>query len=194
MNRRQLGVVLFLSLCLALLFILTNPVSTEKEERLSPRQEKTEVQGSAQEEILVEVDGMVHRRGVVRVEVGSTVEDALEKAGGVQGEISLPPQIRSQKIERSCRLNILPGREGKGRAILEPLAPPKLKTLYLPVSINSASVEELDTLPGIGPKAAQAIVEHREKYGKFTRPEDLLNVPGIGPKRLAALQPHITVK
>jgi competence protein ComEA len=77
---------------------------------------------------------------------------------------------------------------------LEALAPNKLKILFLPVDINTASIEELDTLPGIGPKTAWAIIEYRETHGKFTSPEDLLQVHGIGPKKLAALLGHITVQ
>jgi competence protein ComEA len=76
---------------------------------------------------------------------------------------------------------------------VEALSPAKLKVLSIPVSVNSATAEELDALPGIGPKTARAIVEFREKYGKFSSPEDLLQVPGIGPKKLAALNPHITI-
>jgi comEA protein len=97
------------------------------------------------------------------------------------------------KIEKSCRVSVLPDGDEKGRISLEPLAPNKLKVLFLPVDINTASMEELDTLPGIGPVTAQAIVEHRETRGKFTSPEDLLQVRGIGPKKLAAILGHITV-
>jgi competence protein ComEA len=78
--------------------------------------------------------------------------------------------------------------------LLEPLAPKTQKVLSVPIDINTASVEELDTLPGIGPKTAQAIVEHRETQGKFGSAEDLLQVRGIGPKKLAAILPHVTVQ
>jgi competence protein ComEA len=122
-----------------------------------------------------------------------TVGEALEKAGGVYGGLSLPEEALGQKIERSSRLSVLPGREGKGNVLVEALPPAKLKVLSIPIAINSATAEELDTLPGIGPKMAQAIVEFREKHGKFSSPEDLLQVPGIGAKKLAALKPHITV-
>jgi len=76
---------------------------------------------------------------------------------------------------------------------LEPLAPAKRKVLSLPIDINTASVEELNILPGVGPQIAQAIVEHREAYGKFASPEDLINVRGLGPKKLAAILPHLAV-
>jgi competence protein ComEA len=78
--------------------------------------------------------------------------------------------------------------------VVEPLAPPKLKVLAVPIPLNTATAEELDILPGIGPKTAQAIVEFRDKKGKFASPDDLLQVPGIGPKKLSALKPHITIE
>lgn len=75
---------------------------------------------------------------------------------------------------------------------MEPLAPQKLPVLSIPININTASLEELNTLPGIGPKIAQAIIDYREQGEKFTSPEDLLRVSGIGPKKLAAIRTHIT--
>jgi len=61
------------------------------------------------------------------------------------------------------------------------------------VNINTASAEELTTLPGIGPSYAQRIVEHREKNGPFKRPEDLLGVRGIGDKTFERIRDRITV-
>jgi competence protein ComEA len=123
-----------------------------------------------------------------------TVLDLIEKAGGMSARLSVPPESLLDSIEKSCRLSVLPDGEGKGRITLEPLAPNKLKILFLPVDLNTASLEELDTLPGIGPKTAQAIVEYRETHGTFASPEDLLQVRGIGPKKLAAILAHITVQ
>jgi len=61
------------------------------------------------------------------------------------------------------------------------------------VNINTASAEELTTLPGIGPSYAQRIVEHREKNGPFKKPEDLLSVRGIGDKTFERIRDRITV-
>lgn len=62
------------------------------------------------------------------------------------------------------------------------------------ININTASLAELDTLPGIGPVLAQRIVDHREQHGKFQEVSDLLNVSGIGDQRLADIEPHITLR
>jgi competence protein ComEA len=62
-----------------------------------------------------------------------------------------------------------------------------------PLDLNTATVEQLKTLPTVGPVAAKAIVRFREKSGPFRRVEDLLAVPGFTKKRLAKIRPYITV-
>ena len=194
MTREQSWVVLFLSLSLFLYFLLTNPPATLKEAARVEPGGNLSIRKSNAQEFLVEVDGSVNRRGVYSIGVGMNLLDVIEKAGGVRQKISLSPESLLQKIDKSCRVHVLPAGEGKGRLLLEPLAPKTQKVLSLPIDINTASVEELDTLPGIGPKTAQAIVEYRETQGKFTSAEDLLQVRGIGPKKLAAILAHVTVQ
>ncbi len=74
-----------------------------------------------------------------------------------------------------------------------PTVPPTTEsTATKLININTATLEQLDTLPGIGPKLAQAIIDYRTEYGPFETPEDLLYVPGIGEKKLAAIIDLIT--
>ena len=61
------------------------------------------------------------------------------------------------------------------------------------VNINTASVDQLSALPGIGPKLAARIVEYRQKSGAFRSTQDLMNVKGVGEKNFARIQPHLTV-
>ncbi len=77
---------------------------------------------------------------------------------------------------------------------LEPLSASAMKILGIPVAINTATIDQLNGLPGIGPQTAQAILAHREQKGKFQNLDELLQVPGIGPKKLAALRPHILIR
>ena len=59
------------------------------------------------------------------------------------------------------------------------------------VSLNSASQAQLETLPGIGPKTAQAILEYRRQNGPFASVDDIINVKGIGPKKLEKMRPFL---
>jgi competence protein ComEA len=192
MTREQQGVVLFLVSLLVLFFFLTSHSSPPSLPVRFVAADDFSLKKSGEGEFLVEVDGSVNRRGVYSVARGESILDAIEKAGGIKDKISLPPEILQTKIEKSCRLNVLPEGNEKGRITVEPLAPQKLPVLSIPININTASLEELNTLPGIGPKIAQAIIDYREQGEKFTSPEDLLRVSGIGPKKLAAIRAHIT--
>jgi len=62
------------------------------------------------------------------------------------------------------------------------------------VNINTAGAEELDTLPGVGPSTAAAILEFRREHGPFQRVEDLLEVRGIGEKKLAAMRDRVVIQ
>jgi competence protein ComEA len=194
MTREQQWIVLFLSLFLSLFFFLTNPPSTSNEVARMVSQEDPPAKKSLQGEFMVEVDGSVNRRGIYSIGPGMNVLDVIEKAGGINKKVSLSPGSLLTKIEKSCRVRVLSAAEGKGSLLLEPLSPQTLKALSVPIDINTAPIEELDTLPGIGPTIARAIVEHRQTQGKFNSAEDLLQVRGIGPKKLAAILPHITVQ
>jgi competence protein ComEA len=61
------------------------------------------------------------------------------------------------------------------------------------INLNSATSDQLDTLPGVGPSTAKAIISYRNRKGPFSKVDDLLNVPGIGPAKVGALRDQVTV-
>jgi len=74
-----------------------------------------------------------------------------------------------------------------------PTPMPQLPGQPLRISVNLATAEELQKLPGIGPVLARRIVDDRARNGQYARPEDLLRVKGIGPKTLESLKPYLQV-
>ena len=75
----------------------------------------------------------------------------------------------------------------------KPSAAAKDAAAIAPVNLNTATQAQLETLPGIGAKAAQRILEYRQKNGSFKKPEDVMNVKGIGEKAFLKLKPYLTV-
>jgi competence protein ComEA len=131
---------------------------------------------------------------------GSRVQDAITAAGGLSSDADLEALNLAAKLEDGQQL-IVPARGGDAPVGAEPTAAFRVLPAAAPtstpsgdqVNINTASAEELASLPGIGPTTAQRIVEYRTENGPFARIEDLLNVAGIGPATFDNIQDLITV-
>jgi competence protein ComEA len=119
-------------------------------------------------------------QALVSLPSGSRVEDAINAAGGAGSNADLSRVNLSQILNDGDLVYVPP-------LVGESIQTPTPNHLPL-VHVNSASVEELDTLPGIGPSLAQAIVDYRTENGPFTSLEDLDNVPGIGSSKLDAIR------
>ncbi|MBL7500130.1 ComEA family DNA-binding protein [Frankia sp. CNm7] len=146
-------------------------------------------------EVVVDVAGRVHRPGVVRLPAGSRVIDALERAGGVLPDTDTTALALARPLVDGEQI-FVDGRPGP--APVAPAGPgpgpgPGTGAEAGPVHLNSATVDQLDTLPGVGPVLAQRIVQWREENGPFTAPEQLGEVPGVGDRRLTELLPLIAL-
>jgi len=142
--------------------------------------------GSAREAMVtVHVSGAVARPGLVRVEEGARVADAVVAAGGALPEADLGAVNLAARVADGQRLAVPASSAAGGSAPREPDRGT--------VAVNSASASELESLPGVGPVLAERIVEHRERHGAFAVVEDLLDVPGIGEAKLAALRDAVQV-
>ncbi len=149
--------------------------------------------------VTVHVAGAVRRPGVYRLPATARVDDALRRAGGARGRADLTAVNLAAKLEDGRQV-IVPERAAAappaGAAAAGAAAaagggaagPPGA-----PLNLNSATLEQLDTLDGVGPGIAQRILDYREQHGGFSRVEELGEVPGIGAKRLATLTPLVTV-
>jgi competence protein ComEA len=141
-------------------------------------------------ELFVHVAGWVRKPGVYRVREGDRVIDAIELAGGPKRGAQVDA-LNLAAVLTDGQQVLVPGPSppsGGGSAPLPGATPGT--TL---VNVNTASVEELETLPGIGPVLAGAIIEFREQHGPFTAVEQLEEVSGIGPATLEEIRDLVTV-
>ncbi len=149
------------------------------------------------EPLRVHVAGAVVRPGVYELDENSRVEDAVAAAGGFVVEADKNALNLAARVEDGERLDIpyvagfIPD-EASGFVVITEGTPSPLAGEDL-VDINTASVEELDKLPGIGPTIAQRIIDYRTNNGPFASINNITNVPGIGPNTFAEIQDMITV-
>lgn len=138
-------------------------------------------------EIKVYVTGLVKNPGVYTMEEGERVIDAINKAGGPLEEADLTNINLAQKVKDE-QMIIVP-KKGETNNI----SPTSTIQKNEKININTATKEELQTLPGIGPVTAERIIEFRENKGSFKKIEDIMNVPRIGPKLFEQIKDKITV-
>ncbi|HET7145576.1 MAG TPA: ComEA family DNA-binding protein [Gaiellaceae bacterium] len=137
----------------------------------------------AAQRIVVDVAGAVRRPGLYTLPDGSRVAAAIAAAGGATARAEIDAVNLAAPLADGLQI-VVPRRSPKGgdAAGAAPGSPAG------PVDLNSASVEELDTLPGIGPTTAQKIVDYRQAHGAFHSVDELDAVPGIGAGRIAQLE------
>jgi len=150
--------------------------------------------------LVVHVTGAVQAPAVVSLAVGSRLQDAIEAAGGLKPEADTQALNLAAFVEDGQRIFIpsqasaaLPVSEPASRAQGVELPGPGTPTVVGPVNINTATQDELESLPGIGPTIAQRIILYRETNGAFTSIEDIQKVEGIGQKKFEAIIFLITV-
>lgn len=158
------------------------------------------------ETIVVHITGEVKKEGVIYLEKGARIIDAIKEAGGETKQADLSQVNLAYELQDGQKLYI-PSKNEKiseyiidesGQSIGESksstgLSGNKEDGKNVKVNINTATLEELDNLPGIGPSLAERIIEYREENGKFKSIEDIQNVKGIGESKYNDIKEKIIV-
>lgn len=186
----------------------------QKKKETTKKNKKQELEENILKEIMVDVKGFVVNPGIYKLKEESRVIDAINAAGGVlegadTSVLNLSKKLKDemviivyssyqvenfkkvkeeeQQIQDGCINGV---NEVENDACIEEKSEEKESTL---VSINTATLEELMTLEGIGEAKAKSIIAYREEHGPYQAIEDLLNVSGIGESLLAKIKENITL-
>ena len=236
-SKKNIIIVVIIALCIAIVGLAIEKTINEKqyeesieqqEERTKEEKEKEKIdedevlevddsevenveQTSTGNKIYVYVAGEVNNKGVVILDEGSRIVDAIELAGGTTDKADISKINLAYVLEDGTKINI-PGKDelknNKGfRHIISGADESSDENILLEnntetkenskrnsrVNINNASQTELETLPGIGPSLALKIINYRNENGKFKVIDDIKNVNGIGENKYKELEKYITV-
>lgn len=207
-----LTIIIIAILSILFIYIVKNLYESEKDEEIILNNDINEISQIQQQEkigivntkekVVVHIIGEVNNPGVITLEEGARIIDAINLAGGKTEEADLSKinlayivedgtQIYIPRIDENLNnVEFISSDIGQGSIISSPNIEEKIETK---VNINMANKEKLMTLPGIGETTAQKIIEHREQNGKFKKIEDLQNVNGIGQSKYDSLKDKITI-
>jgi competence protein ComEA len=191
LQRRRPLLVAAVALVLVLLagrFVLRAGTTTPAAPLPPPPTEGAGVTGLPSGRVVVDVVGAVRRPGLYRLEQGSRIADAVARAGGATHKADLAmvnlaaPVADGEQVvvpKRAAPGAVASAAGGVGATPGVPAGP---------VHLNTATLEQLDSLPGVGPVTAQKILGYRQEHGAFGSVDELDAVPGIGPARMDTLR------
>ena len=154
--------------------------------------EKTEENTTLEAVIFVDIKGDVKKPGVYQMKAGDRVKDAIDAAGGLTAEADSQKVNLAQRVED--QMVIVVPKVGEEAEAIPAGVTSKETSKEGKVNINTATVEELKTLKGVGEKKAEAIIEYRKKNGSFKTKEDLMKVRGIGKKLFESFEERIVTQ
>lgn len=168
---------------------VTDPVELSRAGQTQPGPSEAGPSASGSAQVVVDVAGKVRRPGIVTLPAGSRVHQAIRAAGGTRGRGDLTglnlARVLTDGEQVLVGVEQAPAGAGSGGGASGGAG--------AAVNLNSATLEELDSLPGVGPVTAQSIIDWRTENGRFRSVDDLLEVSGIGDKTLADLRDLVTV-
>lgn len=175
----------------------------ENNNQMNENQQNIDAIDEKVEEIAIHIVGEVKKEGIIYLKKGARIIDAINEAGGETKEADLSQINLAYVLEDGVKIYIPNKKEKITEYIIESNGNNVIqegnKTSNTEkgdsdkVNINTATQEELDSLPGIGPSTAQKIIDYREENGLFKKIEDIQNVKGIGDSKYSDVKDKITV-
>ena len=162
-------------------------------------QNSSTLAGDAAADVYVYVSGAVRNPGVYPLRPGDRLQQALEAAGGATGDAQLEAVNLALRVQDAGHYHIPKVGETPTAALSQSTTaspgtgPSSTGSCGDLIDLNSASVAELESLPGIGPVRASAIISYREKHGPFLSIEEVMNVSGIGPATFDSVRDLVSV-
>ena len=167
---------------------LQTEVTTVSKDEKEDKNQKEEV--VEQDLITVDVKGAVKSPGIYDLPVGSRINDAVQKAGGLTDNADSKSINLAQRISDEALVYVPSKEEATSQEAHSNASNTKENKK---VNLNKASLEELKQVKGLGAKRAQDIIDHRESNGKFKSVDELKKVSGIGAKTIEKLKEYVTV-
>ena len=187
------GLIVIIIICTVVYFY------QNKEEDYSYLEISNDIEANIIEEtkaqIVVHITGQVVNNGIVKVEEGARIIDAIEAAGGATAEADLSKINLAYLLEDGMKIYVPSiNDEADFGSVTSSSGISESSKEALKVNINTATSEELQKLPGIGESIANRIITYRKENGKFNKIEDLKNVSGIGEAKFNNIKSYIFVK
>ena len=201
LNQKQKKIISIILLIIAVLtyYYFYTKNNTEEINNKDLEISNNQTQETKEEKIVVHITGAVNKEGIIELEENARLADAIEKAGGAKEnadikninlatiledgmKVHIPTVEETQtnneniNVENNANSQINAGTKTQGK-----------------ININTATEEELDTLPGIGPSTASKIIDYRKENGKFKSVEEIKEVSGIGDAKYEKIKKLITI-
>lgn len=208
LNKKQKIILIILITIIGIgIYCYTNAIENTSEEEIENVLEVAQTNTTKETEeknIFVHIAGCVQKEGMLELSSNSRIADAIEKAGGLTQEADLSDinlaylledgmkiyipnqnerQENNEKTENTAKTENTPSMQIQDTSTKQDV-----------ININTATQEELDTLPGIGPATATKIIEYRKEKGKFKQKEEIKEVSGIGEAKYEKIKEYISIK
>lgn len=172
---------------------------SELEKTSNAEEQEDEEKDKEEEKIIIHITGEVEEGGVIELEKGARISDAIEEAGGTTEEADLSNVNLAYSLSDGRKIKIPNINEENKETIVEEKAGEDIiiegnKSEEEKININKATQTEIETLPGIGPSTALKIINYRNEHGKFEKIEDVKNVSGIGDSKYENIKEYICVE